>query len=283
MLRIAISQDIQILKDFENQLVNSGIDIDFHDNSKQLLFSRDFPAEIRYLNKNHLFFSLTNGMQDLAIVHEHFLTDQRKEYERIYSFDSTKTNLSVFVPSNMRYKDVFSFSNKRIATNVPDLVRAYFKEKRLRGINIIADDNPQSAVDVGIADCFVELLYNVDSKRYQPAETVLESSLALIVSPKISPEKRHVFVDELVLRLDAVQSARHQIKVEIFCDSKNKSRLISELVKIDENILVITTYNKKKIVIQATMDEKQLWDIKHYLKELQAEKIIAYDILKKIV
>ena len=48
MLRIAISQDIQILKDFENQLVNSGIDIDFHDNSKQLLFSRDFPAEIRY-------------------------------------------------------------------------------------------------------------------------------------------------------------------------------------------------------------------------------------------
>ena len=29
MLRIAISQDIQILKDFENQLVNSGIDIDF--------------------------------------------------------------------------------------------------------------------------------------------------------------------------------------------------------------------------------------------------------------
>ena len=31
------------------------------------------------------------------------------------------------------------------------------------------------------------------------------------------------------------------------------------------------------------MDEKQLWDIKHYLKELQAEKIIAYDILKKIV
>ena len=222
-------------------------------------------------------------MQDLAIVHEHFLTDQRKEYERIYSFDSTKTNLSVFVPSNMRYKDVFSFSNKRIATNVPDLVRAYFKEKRLRGINIIADDNPQSALDVGIADCFVELLYNVDSKRYQPAETVLESSLALIVSPKISPEKRHVFVDELVLRLDAVQSARHQIKVEIFCDSKNKSRLISELVKIDENILVITTYNQKKIVIQATMDEKQLWDIKHYLKELQAEKIIAYDILKKIV
>ena len=152
MLKIAISQDIQILKDFENQLVNSGIDIDFHDNSKQLLFSRDFPAEIRYLNKNHLFFSLTNGMQDLAIVHEHFLTDQRKEYERIYSFDSTKTNLSVFVPSNMRYKDVFSFSNKRIATNVPDLVRAYFKEKRLRGINIIADDNPQSAVDVSIAE-----------------------------------------------------------------------------------------------------------------------------------
>ena len=62
--------------------------------------------------------------------------------------------------------------------------------------------------------------------------------------------------------------------MEIFCDSKNKSRLISELVKIDENILVITTYNQKKIVIQATMDEKQLWDIKHYLKKLQAEKIM---------
>ena len=85
MLRIAISQDIQILKDFENQLVNSGIDIDFHDNSKQLLFSRDFPAEIRYLNKNHLFFSLTNGKIWLSYTNISSPTSEKNTKEYIVS------------------------------------------------------------------------------------------------------------------------------------------------------------------------------------------------------
>ncbi|KGN82715.1 hypothetical protein HW49_01585 [Porphyromonadaceae bacterium COT-184 OH4590] len=283
MLKIAISKEIHTLKNLEYQLINSGIDIDFHDMSKQMMFSRQFPAEIRYLSKNHIFHSILNGTQDLAIVSEHFLVETNKGFEKIYQFENTKTNLNIFIPTNMKYRDVLSFSNKRIATNVPDIARSFFKEKRVRGINIITDDNPQCAVDMGIADCFIELLYNVDSKQYQPVETILETSLVLIISPKISLEQRHVFVDELVNRLESVQNARHQIKMEVLCDMKNKNKIIAEIRKIDENMLVLTTFDQKKVIIQAMIDEKQLWDIKHYLKEIKAEKIIAYNIAKLIL
>ncbi len=283
MLKIAISRDIHISKDFEYQLLNSGIDIDFHDTSKQTMFSRQFPAEIRYLSKNHIFYSMQNGTYDLAIVSEHFLAETNKGFEKIYQFEDTKTNLNIFIPTNMKYRDVLSFSNKRIATNVPDIARSFFKEKRVRGINIIIDENPQSAVDMGIADCFIELLHNVDSKQYQPVETILETSPVLIISPKISLEKRHVFVEELVHRLESVQNARHQIKIEVLCDMESKNRIIAEIRKIDENMLVLTTFDQKKVIIQAMIDEKQLWDIRHYLKEIKAEKIIAYDISKLIL
>ena len=64
---------------------------------------------------------------------------------------------------------------------------------------------------------------------------------------------------------------------------ENKNKLVAEIRKIDENIIVLSSYDQQKVSIQAVMDEKQLWDITHYLKEIKAEKIIVYDITKMII
>jgi hypothetical protein len=226
---------------------------------------------------------MANGLYDLAIVNDLSLCEQEKDYEKLYVFEEASSSLCFFFANGVKYKDVLSLSNKRIATNVPETVKRYCKSKRIRGTTIIFDKTPQNAVELGIADCFVDLAKNTDSKQYYMAEVIMETHLVLIASPKISLEKRHIFVDELIYRLQAVQNARNKIKVEILCSMENKNKLVAEIRKIDENIIVLSSYDQQKVSIQAVMDEKQLWDITHYLKEIKAEKIIVYDITKMII
>lgn len=283
MLKIAISDELQISKDIETHLSHSGLSIDFRDRSKSISYSDRFPSEIRYLDNNHIFISIANGLYDLAIVNDLSLCEQEKDYEKLYVFEESSSNLCFFFANGVKYKDVLSLSNKRIATNVPETVKRYCKSKRIRGTTIIFDKTPQNAVELGIADCFVDLAKNTDSKQYYMAEVIMETHLVLIASPKISLEKRHIFVDELIYRLQAVQNARNKIKVEILCSMENKNKLVAEIRKIDENIIVLSSYDQQKVSIQAIMDEKQLWDITHYLKEIKAEKIIVYDITKMII
>ena len=283
MLKIAISDELQISKDIETHLSHSGLSIDFRDRSKSISYSDRFPSEIRYLDNNHIFISIANGLYDLAIVNDFSLCEQEKDYEKLYVFEEASSSLCFFFANGVKYKDVLSLSNKRIATNVPETVKRYCKSKRIRGTTIIFDKTPQNAVELGIADCFVDLVKNTDSKQYYMAEVIMETHLVLIESPKISLEKRHIFVDELIYRLQAVQNARNKIKVEILCSMENKNKLVAEIRKIDENIIVLSSYDQQKVSIQAVMDEKQLWDITHYLKEIKAEKIIVYDITKMII
>ena len=272
MLKIAISDELQISKDIETHLSHSGLSIDFRDRSKSISYSDRFPSEIRYLDNNHIFISIANGLYDLAIVNDLSLCEQEKDYEKLYVFEEASSSLCFFFANGVKYKDVLSLSNKRIATNVPETVKRYCKSKRIRGTTIIFDKTPQNAVELGIADCFVDLVKNTDSKQYYMAEVIMETHLVLIASPKISLEKRHIFVDELIYRLQAVQNARNKIKVEILCSMENKNKLVAEIRKIDENIIVLSSYDQQKVSIQAVMDEKQLWDITHYLKEIKAEK-----------
>ena len=283
MLKIAVSDELQISKDIETHLSHSGLSIDFRDRSKSIFYSDRFPSEIRYLDNNHVFISMANGLYDLAIVNDLSLCEQEKDYEKLYVFEEASSSLCFFFANGVKYKDVLSLSNKRIATNVPETVKRYCKSKRIRGTTIIFDKTPQNAVELGIADCFVDLAKNTDSKQYYIAEVIMETHLVLIASPKISLEKRHIFVDELIYRLQAVQNARNKIKVEILCSMENKNKLVAEIRKIDENIIVLSSYDQQKVSIQAVMDEKQLWDITHYLKEIKAEKIIVYDITKMII
>ena len=146
MLKIAISDELQISKDIEIHLSHSGLSIDFRDRSKSISYSDRFPSEIRYLDNNHIFISIANGLYDLAIVNDLSLCEQEKDYEKLYVFEEASSSLCFFFANGVKYKDVLSLSNKRIATNVPETVKRYCKSKRIRGTTIIFDKAPQNAV-----------------------------------------------------------------------------------------------------------------------------------------
>ena len=99
MLKIAISDELQISKDIETHLSHSGLSIDFRDRSKSISYSDRFPSEIRYLDNNHIFISIANGLYDLAIVNDLSLCEQEKQNNIVnkISENSESTASEVFL------------------------------------------------------------------------------------------------------------------------------------------------------------------------------------------
>ena len=114
MLKIAVSDELQISKDIETHLSHSGLSIDFRDRSKSIFYSDRFPSEIRYLDNNHVFISMANGLYDLAIVNDPSLCEQEKDYEKLYVFEEASSSLCFIVAIKQTYRNQCSRNGKTI-------------------------------------------------------------------------------------------------------------------------------------------------------------------------
>lgn len=283
MLRIAISNESPAVNLISKTLIEAGLDINFDTSLTETLLAQRFPAEVKFMSNQQILSSFDVGMQDIAIIETHILDEYEKDFEVLYTFENTSSALSVFIPYSMKYKNVKMFLSSVIATNTPNTVRKFMKGQKIRSVNILEDKNPRNIVDMGLADFFVDINSRVSTKQYVAAEQISETKLAVVINPSIRKEKRAVFVDEFIFRVESVMKAQSKIKVEFMCDKQYKNRVAESLGMIDENMLILSTFNKNKIIIQMVIDERQLWDIQHYLKQLNVDRILVQDISKIIV
>ena len=283
MLKIAISNESISIKLIEKTLQQAGLDVMISPETEDILLSRRFPSEVRFMSNSQIMQALKFGQQDVAIIDSYILDELGIPYKPIYSFEETRMPMSIFVPSTVKYRSLRMFMTSKIASFAPNLLRAYLKEKRIRNVTIIDDPTPQKAVKMGIADFFADFTPIVKSPQHIPTETFLQSRLVMLISPEILPEKRDVFVDELIFRLDSVVKASSKVKVEIMCDEKYINKIVALISGLDENMLILSSFNKQKIIIQMLVDERQIWDIQHYLKELKVDRILVQEVAKIIV
>lgn len=283
MLRIAISNESPAVNLISKTLIEAGLDINFDTSLTETLSAQRFPAEVKFMSNQQILSSFDVGMQDIAIIETHILDEYEKDFEVLYTFENTSSALSVFIPYSMKYKNVKMFLSSVIATNTPNTVRKFMRGQKIRSVNILEDKNPRNIVDMGLADFFVDINSRVSTKQYVAAEQISETKLAVVINPSIRKEKRAVFVDEFIFRVESVMKAQSKIKVEFMCDEQYKNRVAESLGMIDENMLILSTFNKNKIIIQMVIDERQLWDIQHYLKQLNVDRILVQDISKIIV
>jgi len=280
MLKIAISQKPEFAQEVINQLFDVGIEIGTDTcQSEDVFVSKVFPAEIRYLSANQIINYIACGVQDLGIVKEHILLEKPREIESVYTFKHTESSLSIFIPNAMSYKNLKSLAGKKIATDVPNIVTNFFNKNKIR-LSVVFDESPEYAVKLGAADCFVDFS-STDINQFTVIETIMQSSTVIVANKEPSAQKR-VFIEEFIDRLMSLQNVKHKVQVQIFCDPSNQSKIISTVIKIDNDLVAISGYNRKKMIIQAIIDERQLWDIKNYLKEVGAEKIVIQNINKII-
>jgi ATP phosphoribosyltransferase len=281
MLKIAIPQTNEFTWKSIELLRKSGVDFFADVDSNRIFRSKNFPAQIRQMNFEQIISAVATGAQDIGIVGEHHFEDNIcAEIRCVYKFLSYKSNFSLFINKDVKYKGLESMMGRKIATAFPNLVGSFFKQRNIRA-NIFRYSQPlHLALELGVADgiCILEDENTCDfQQQLRESEVIMQSSPVIIAGRRLSAPKQ-IILDELIDRIESVQKAEGKKMIYIAVPLDKKERVLEVLALAKYKTIVMSISDDNRFLINLIADERQLWDLKAHLKLLGAENIYVLPI-----
>ena len=285
MLKIAIPQHNEFTRKSIETLRKSGVDFSPNiDKYGSICCSQDFPAQIRMMDFEQIISVVASGAQDIGIVGAHHFENSDTEICCVHSFTSFKSNFSLFINKDLKYKGLESLTGRKIATAFPNLVGAFFKKRNIR-VNICQYQPPLPLmVELGNVDGICTLtddyLQNFCSQLYE-IEAIMQSCPIIIANKNLSAQK-HIILDELIDRIKSVQNAEGKKMVYVAVPMEKKDSILQFLTQYNYKTVEMAIGSSNRFIIHIMADEKHLWDLKTHLKSLGAENIYVLPIEKII-
>ena len=189
------------------------------------------------------------------------------------------------VPNDSPIKKVQDLKGKRIATELVNTTRVYFKKKKVDVGIEFSWGATEAKVAVGLVDAIVELTETGSSLRannLRIVETICEST-TLIVANKDSWKNKwkREKIESIALLLKGAIAAEEKVGLKMNVEEKNLTNVISALPAMKKPTISKLS-QKGWCAIETIVDEKIVRKIIPKLKEQGAEGIIEYPLNKVI-
>lgn len=285
MLRIAIQSKGRMNQESLDLLDSVGVKLTLRESNSLLVRSMNFPAEVLFIEKDRIPEFVAQGIVDVGICGEYLARQAGTSDECIIKrLGFNKSTLSLAVPRDVKYKGIEWFTGRSIATPYPELLARYLKSRGVKAVTRLMRENVYMAPKVGIADAICDRVHSgtaLMSENLKEVETVMTSEAILIATPNITPLNRMI-LDELVLRIDAVQAAIGKKFVRMNVPAGNLDEVLAHLPSV--HFPSISQYQNDDFVsVSVVMDERRLWDILEHLKGLGVKEILISPIDKMIL
>lgn len=283
MLRIAVQSKGRLFDDTMNLLAEADIKIS---NSKRTLFvqSANFPIEVLYLRDDDIPQSVASGVADIGVVGENEFQEQEEHVDIIKRLGFSKCRLSLAIPKENDYTGLEWFQGKRIATSYPKILKRFLAEKHITAQIHVITGSVEISPCIGLADAIFDIVSSgstLISNNLREVEVVMKSEAVLVGNPNMDDDKKKV-LDELLFRIDAVQSATDK-KYVMMNAPKDKVKEITAVLPGIKSPTVIPLADEQWCSIHTVLDEHRFWEIIGKLKELGAQGILVTPIEKMIL
>ena len=249
-----------------------------------LVSAKDFPVEILFLRDDDIPQAVADGIADVGVVGENEYIERKKNADIIKRLGFSKCRLSLAIPKSEEYNGLQWFNGKKIATSYPGILRDFLESKNIEaGIHVITG-SVEIATGIGLADAIFDIVSSgstLVSNRLKEVEVVMKSEALLIGYPALSAEKRTI-LDEVLFRLDAVQTAKG--KKYVLLNAPNDR--VEEIIRIFPGMRspsILPLAQEGWSSIHSVIEEDMFWEIIGKLKALGAEGILVIPIEKMIV
>ncbi|MDC6405502.1 MULTISPECIES: ATP phosphoribosyltransferase [Maribacter] len=282
-IRIAIQKSGRLNEDSLQILKDCGISID---NGKDQLkaSSRNFPMEVFYLRNGDIPQYLRDGVVDIAIIGENVLIEKGEDISIAEKLGFSKCKVSLAVPKSVKYKSVYDFEGKRIATSYPNTVNNYLKEKGVKAELHIINGSVEIAPNIGLADAICDIVSSGSTlfkNNLKEVEVMLTSEAVLAVSPKIS-EERTALLKRLQFRIQSVLRARKS-KYVLLNAPNDKLKDILKLLPGMRSPTVLPLAEEGWSSVHTVIDKDTFWEVIDELKKAGAEGILVCPIEKMVL
>jgi len=283
VLRIAVQSKGRLFEETMELLKEAGIKLN---NIKRTLLipARDFPVEILFLRDDDIPQAVATGVADIGIVGENEFVEKNEVADVIKRLGFSKCRLSLAIPKDEEYSGAEWFEGKKIATSYPHILTKYLKEKGINSEIHIITGSVEISPSIGLSDAIFDIVSSggtLVSNRLKEVEIVMQSEALMLANKDLSDEKRAI-LEELIFRIEAVQTAI----------DKKYVLLNAPQDKLDEIIAILPGMRSPTVTplategwcsVQSVVEDKRFWEVISKLRASGAEGIIVLPIEKMIL
>jgi ATP phosphoribosyltransferase len=283
MLKIAIQKSGRLYEDSIKLLKECGIEL--NNGNKQLkAVAFNFPLEVYFLRDDDIPQYVYDGVADIGIVGENVLLEKAKDIDLIYRLGFGKCRLSVAVPKGVEYNSVNDLNGLKIATTYSTILQKYLGEKNIKAEIHEISGSVEIAPGIGLADAICDLVSSgstLFTNGLKEVEVILKSEAVLVADKNLSEENKNI-LDKLLLRINAVKTAKNNKYILLNAPNHQLKNIFSLLPGM-KSPTVVPLVEDGWSSVQSVVNENDFWEVIEKLKQFEAEGIIVIPIEKMIV
>ena len=283
VLRIAVQSKGRLFEETMALLQEAGIKLN---NIKRTLLipAKDFPVEILFLRDDDIPQAVATGVADIGVVGENEYREKAEAADVVKGLGFSKCRLSLAIPKDEKYEGVQWFEGKKIATSYPHILNQYLAEQGIKSDIHIITGSVEISPSIGLSDAIFDIVSSggtLVSNRLKEVEVVMQSQ-ALLIATKNLPQEKKDILDELIFRIEAVQSAEGK-KYVLLNAPEDKLEEIFDILPGMRSPTVTPLATKGWCSVQSVIEDKRFWEVITKLKAYGAEGIIVLPIEKMIL
>ena len=229
------------------------------------------------------------GIVGVNIIEESRLAFQEKGLSTLFStispLDYGHCRLAFGVPDGFEYEGPGSLEGKRIATSYPRILKAYLEGEGVGGTVVEFSGAVEIAPSLGRADLVCDLVSSGSTLRahnLNEADTILESSAALIQTPVDVPKEKAEWMERLLQRIQGVLQVRESKYIMLHAP-RDALQEIRELLPGSEAPTIIPLEGRDdKVAVHAVCRENVFWETLEQLKEAGASSMLVIPVEKML-
>jgi len=283
MLRIAVQAKGRLYEETMALLTEAGIRIESGERSL-LVPAKGFPVEILFLRDDDIPQAVADGVADVGVTGENEYAERKKRVDIVRRLGFSKCRLSLAIPRDEAYNGLEWFNDKTIATSYPVILKDFLASNNIKAETHVISGSVEIAPGIGLADAIFDIVSSgstLVSNRLKEVEVVMKSEALLIGHPHLNVEKK-VILDEMIFRINAVQTASG--KKYVLLNAPNER--INEIIEVFPGMKspsILPLAQEGWSSLHSVIDEDHFWEIIGKLKALGAQGILVVPIEKMII
>lgn len=246
--------------------------------------SSNFPIEILFLRDDDIPQYVEQGVADIGILGENEVWEKNKNVSVISKLGFANCKMALAIPKDESYTGIQYFSEKRIATSYPIILKKYFNSKNIKVEIEEIGGSVEIATGIGLADAVFDIVSTGSTllmNGLKEVEVVTKSQAVLISNTVLSKDKQEI-LDRLLFRINAVQNGSGNKYILLNCPLKSLDK-ITKLIPGMKSPTILPLADKNWCSLHSVVKEDEFWGVIDQLKTHGAEGILVVPIEKMVL